>query len=72
MADIYTLKYWISLGRAITTGTQRGDWGKIVDTGIYSEKKTNAGHCFQLNGYDDNFVFPDGSKGGFHCPNSWG
>lgn len=71
-ADNYTLKYWIANGKAITTGSSNGDWSEIVRTGIYSEKKAFAGHCWQINGYDDNYVFPDGSKGGFHCPNSWG
>ena len=54
-----------------TTGSAYGDWGKIIETGIYSEKSTPSGHCFQLNGYDDNYEFPSGEKWGFHSPNSW-
>jgi len=56
----------------VTTGTANGDWGKIVQTGIYSEKSTPSGHIWQINWYDDNYTFPSGEKWGFHCPNSWG
>ena len=31
-ADLYTLKYYIYSGKAITTGSKNGDWGKIVET----------------------------------------
>jgi len=33
----------------VTTGTANGDWGKIVQTGIYSEKSTPSGHIWQIN-----------------------
>lgn len=71
-ADLYTMKYWLAQHRDITTGSANGDWGAIVRTGVYSESAKAQGHCFKFNGYDDAHVFPNGEKGGFHCPNSWG
>lgn len=41
-ADVYTLKYWLSTNKCIVTGSSYGDWGKIVETGIYSESKKQA------------------------------
>lgn len=56
---------------AVVTGSQYGDWSKIIDTGIYSEKKTPSGHVYEFNGYSDTYEFPNGEKWGFHSPNSW-
>lgn len=47
---------------AVVTGSQYGDWSKIINTGIYSEKSTPSGHVFQLNGYSDTHEFPNGEK----------
>lgn len=47
---------------AVVTGSQFGDWSKIIQTGIYSEKSTQSGHVFQLNGYSDTYTFPNGEK----------
>jgi len=69
--DPTPLKKALASGYCLTTGSYYGDWGTIMNTGIYSEKSTPSGHCFQLNGYDDNYTFPSGEKGGFHSPNSW-
>lgn len=56
------LKQVLSDGYCIATGTSNGDWGKIIQTGIYSEKQTRSGHIWQINGYDDNYTFPNGEK----------
>lgn len=58
-------------GYAVATGSSHGDWAKVCETGVYSERSAPAGHIWQINGYDDNHLFPSGEKGGFHCPNSW-
>ena len=70
-ADLYTLKYYLHSGKCIVTGSRRWNWWLVVETGIYSEASKDSGHCFQINWYDDNYVFPDGTKGWFHSPNSW-
>ncbi len=66
------LKQVLADGYCIATGTGNGDWGKIIQTGVYSEKQGFSGHVWQINGYDDNHTFPNGERGGFHSPNSWG
>ena len=65
------MKYWIANKRAITTGSTFGNWREIVRTGIYSEKDTAAGHCWQITEYDDDRKIGD-DVGGFYSPNSWG
>lgn len=70
--DPMPIKKALANGYAVVTGSQYGDWSKIVATGIYSEKTTQSGHVYQLNGYSDTYVFPNGEKWGFHSPNSWG
>ncbi len=62
------MQYWNHKGFGIVTGSAKGDWGKVISTGRYSEKRTNAGHCFYKNGYDKNLD----KKLHFHAPNSWG
>jgi len=47
---------------AVATGTSNGDWSKILQTGIYSEKSTRSGHIWQINGYSDTYEFPNGEK----------
>jgi len=47
---------------AVVTGSKNGDWSKVIQTGIYSEKSTPSGHVFQLNGYHDGYEFPNGEK----------
>lgn len=69
--DPFLIKRALANGYVPTTGSAYGDWGKIIETGIYSEKSTPSGHCFDLNGFDDNYVFPSGEKWGFHSPNNW-
>lgn len=67
-ADPYAIKYWMSKGYAVFSGTANGNWSKVVSTWDYSESTAAAWHAFQLNGYDSSREW----SLSFHSPNSWG
>lgn len=43
-----------------------------MKTHEYRITSRNSGHIFDIVGYDDDYIFADGTRGGFYVENSWG
>ena len=66
------MKKVLASGKAIVTGVGTAEWGKVVEKHEYFRTSKWSGHIFDITGYDDNYVFSDGTRGGFYVENSWG
>ncbi|MGP1582975.1 MAG: hypothetical protein ACTTH6_01965 [Candidatus Altimarinota bacterium] len=71
-ADAQAMKKVLASGKAIVTGVGTAEWHKIVKKHEYFRTSKWSGHIFDITGYDDNYVFADGTKGGFYVENSFG
>lgn len=71
-ANIDKMKKAIVSGKAVVTGVAFGNWGEVVRTHEWKRTNKASGHIFDIVGYDDEYVFADGTKGGFYIENSWG
>lgn len=71
-ANVEKMKSAIASGKAVVTGVLHGNWGEVVRTHEWKRTNKVSGHIFDIVGYDDEYVFVDGTKGGFYVENSWG
>lgn len=71
-ANVEKMKRAIVSGKAVVTGVAFGNWGEVVRTHEWKRTSKQSGHIFDIVGYDDEYVFADGSHGGFYVENSWG
>ena len=71
-ADAQTMKKVIASGKTIVSGVGTAEWNKVVEKHEYFRTSKWSGHIFDITGYDDNYAFSDGTRGGFYVENSWG
>lgn len=71
-ANIEKIKKALNSGKAVVTGVAKGNWGEVIRTHEYKRTNKASGHIFDIVGYDDEYVFEDGTRGGFYVENSWG
>lgn len=71
-ANVEKMKSAIVSGKAVVTGVLHGNWQEVVRTHEWKRTNRVSGHIFDIVGYDDEYVFADGTRGGFYVENSWG
>lgn len=71
-ANVEKIKKALNSGKAVVTGVAKGNWWEIMKTHEYRITSRNSGHIFDIVGYDDDYIFADGTRGGFYVENSWG
>ena len=71
-ANIDKIKKAIVSGKAVVTGVAFGNWGEVVRTNEWKRTNKASGHVFDIVGYNDEYMFEDGTRGGFYIENSWG